>query len=319
MRRQDRQNFERPARKNPKKCVVIIFCFCAYSRFVWHSRLTRWIHGKRESLLWGVGGAVALAVILLSCSTTNRTILAPPSIPGAEFVGSEECATCHEQIVRDFRTATHARLQTKKVIVSKSSAKGGGEISKESTDMGCESCHGPGSLHVKAGGGAGTIINPRKSPETCFQCHLEVRAAFAVASSSSGARRQNELRRLSRGTQRHRDQRRADEYSAEAQSRRACVLEPKRNVLRVSHTAARSLGLRARGSASRLCGLPFAPRLCQPAPAERTQCDALSEMPFPGAKNTRAPFSSETSITRISCSRERVGRLAAMKNRTAPT
>ena len=57
---------------------------------------------------------MALAVILLSCSTTNRTILAPPSIPGAEFVGSEECATCHEQIVRDFRTATHARLQTKK-------------------------------------------------------------------------------------------------------------------------------------------------------------------------------------------------------------
>jgi DmsE family decaheme c-type cytochrome len=47
-------------------------------------------------------------------------------------------------------------------------------------NMGCESCHGPGSLHVKAGGGAGTIINPRKSPDTCFQCHLEVRAAFSL-------------------------------------------------------------------------------------------------------------------------------------------
>ena len=143
------------------------------------SRLTRLIHGRRESLFWGAGGAVALAVILLSCSTTNRTILAPPSIPGAEFVGSEECATCHEQIVRDFRTATHARLQTKKVVMSKTGAKGA-ETPKESTDMGCESCHGPGSLHVKAGGGAGTIINPRKSPDTCFQCHLEVRAAFAL-------------------------------------------------------------------------------------------------------------------------------------------
>ena len=26
----------------------------------------------------------------------------------------------------------------------------------------------------------GTIINPRKSPETCFQCHLEVRAGFQL-------------------------------------------------------------------------------------------------------------------------------------------
>ena len=127
---------------------------------------------------------MALAVILLSCSTTSRTILAPPSIPGAEFVGSEECATCHEEIVRDFRTATHARLQTKKTeIVNKSGGKGSeakGTTTKEVKDMGCESCHGPGSLHVKAGGGAGTIVNPRKSPETCFQCHLEVRAAFAL-------------------------------------------------------------------------------------------------------------------------------------------
>jgi predicted CXXCH cytochrome family protein len=153
---------------------------------VWHSRLTRWIHGKREKLLWGVGGAAALAVILLSCSTTNRTILAPPSIPGAEFVGSEECATCHEEIVRDFRTSTHARLQrTRREIVNTSGGKGseakGSTTVKTSIDMGCESCHGPGSLHVKAGGGrGGTIINPRKSPETCFQCHLEVRAAFAL-------------------------------------------------------------------------------------------------------------------------------------------
>jgi DmsE family decaheme c-type cytochrome len=51
---------------------------------------------------------------------------------------------------------------------------------QESTDMGCESCHGPGSLHVKAGGGRGTIVNPRRDPQTCFQCHLEVRASFEL-------------------------------------------------------------------------------------------------------------------------------------------
>src|SRR6185295_3873869 len=45
-----------------------------------------------------------------------------------------------------------------------------------------ESCHGPGSLHVEAGGGRGVhIINPGKEPETCFQCHLEKSAEFSLA------------------------------------------------------------------------------------------------------------------------------------------
>jgi predicted CXXCH cytochrome family protein len=118
-------------------------------------------------VFWAVGGAIALTVILLSCSTfdTNRTIVAPPSIPGAEFVGSDACDACHNEITRDFKTATHARLTAQ------------GDNAKE---MGCETCHGPGSLHIKAGGGRGTIVNPRRSPDTCFQCHLEVRAKFEL-------------------------------------------------------------------------------------------------------------------------------------------
>ena len=138
-----------------------------YSRHVRLLRPIGWLHGKREKLLWAVGGTAALTVILLSCSTleSNRTIVAPPNIPGAEFVGTEECRTCHEDKVRDFRTASHARLMAK------------GDNAKE---MGCESCHGPGSLHVKSGGAAHTIVNPRKSPETCFQCHLNLRSQFQL-------------------------------------------------------------------------------------------------------------------------------------------
>jgi len=128
------------------------------------SRLTGLVTGKRERLWWVVGGTAALTLVLLSCAT-DRTIIAPPSIPGAEFVGSEACDTCHSEIVRDFKTATHARLTAR------------GENAKE---MGCESCHGPGSKHVEAGGGRGSIINPGKSPETCFQCHLEVRSKFQL-------------------------------------------------------------------------------------------------------------------------------------------
>src|SRR6516225_9545118 len=130
-------------------------------------RPIKWLHGKREKLLWTIGGTAALTVILLSCTTfeTNRTILAPPNIPGAEFVGSEACETCHESITRNFRTSTHARL------------KAPGDNAK---NMGCESCHGPGSLHVQGGGDPRKIINPRKSSDACFQCHLEVRAQFQL-------------------------------------------------------------------------------------------------------------------------------------------
>ncbi len=125
-----------------------------------------WIRNIRNKLLWICGGGAVLTLIMLSCSTTTtRTILAPPSIPGAEFVGSNECATCHEEIVRDFKTATHANLKAE---------------GPNAQNIGCETCHGPGSLHVAAGGGAGTIVNPKDSPQTCFQCHLEVRARFTL-------------------------------------------------------------------------------------------------------------------------------------------
>ncbi|KAB2641700.1 MAG: hypothetical protein DVB26_04545 [Verrucomicrobia bacterium] len=128
------------------------------------STISRWGLNTPSHLLWGVGAGAALAVVLISCTTT-RTMLAPPSIPGATFVGSQECATCHEKLVRDFRTADHAKLQAK---------------GKNAVDMGCESCHGPGSKHVEAGGGKGLIVNPRKSPDTCFQCHLDKKAQFSL-------------------------------------------------------------------------------------------------------------------------------------------
>jgi len=127
-----------------------------------------WIRSLRKNALWLAGGGVSLGVILISCAGTGRAIMAPPSIPGAEFVGSEECATCHEDTVAKFKTADHARLQ----------AKGANAV-----NVGCESCHGPGSLHVEAGGGAGTIINMNKNPDTCYQCHLDKKAQFSLPNS----------------------------------------------------------------------------------------------------------------------------------------
>ncbi len=126
--------------------------------------LSRWIIQKPGNLMWITGAAASVALVLMSCATT-RTMMAPPSIPGATFIGSAACGECHDKLARDFRTADHAKLQAK---------------GKNAIDMGCESCHGPGSKHKDAGGGAGSIVNPKKSPETCFQCHLDKKAQFML-------------------------------------------------------------------------------------------------------------------------------------------
>jgi predicted CXXCH cytochrome family protein len=95
----------------------------------------------------------------------DRPIVVPPEIPGAKFVGSAECSSCHASITGQFHDATHARLTSD---------------ASHAREIGCESCHGPASGHVDSGGARGTIINPRQSPESCFKCHLDKRGEFSL-------------------------------------------------------------------------------------------------------------------------------------------
>ena len=122
--------------------------------------------GRLHWILFLLLGALA-GLGVVSCASLNQVVLPAPQIPGATYVGSEACSQCHEDISRGFSSATHYHL------------KAPGDNAK---NIGCESCHGPGSVHVASGGGPNTIVNPRKSPETCFQCHLDKRAQFNLPS-----------------------------------------------------------------------------------------------------------------------------------------
>ena len=148
-------------------------------------RLGKWLVAhKRWAAL--IAGTVVLLVTAISCNTVHRSVVTLPNVPGAKYIGSKECEQCHDQIYRDFQTADHAKLI----------AQGPNALS-----AGCESCHGPCSLHSDSGGevkppysftggrptsesyGAREPVPVARQVETvCFTCHSDVRAKFSLPS-----------------------------------------------------------------------------------------------------------------------------------------
>jgi DmsE family decaheme c-type cytochrome len=89
---------------------------------------------------------------------------APPPADNkpAEYVGSETCQACHEDIFNAFKKSPHEVVETDKHRGFDTKA--------------CESCHGPGSKHAESVS-ATDIRNPAKlkpaeADKVCLTCHL---------------------------------------------------------------------------------------------------------------------------------------------------
>lgn len=139
---------------------------------------------------WGRGLAVAACLLIMlaanSCRTVHRQVVVLPNVPGAKYIGSKECEQCHEDIYKNFVTADHARLVTD---------------GPNAIQAGCESCHGPSSLHSDSGGevkppfsfsagraqpagwgGRVDVPAARATEAVCFTCHSDVRGQFNLPS-----------------------------------------------------------------------------------------------------------------------------------------
>ena len=132
-------------------------------------------------------GLVATLVMLsISCAGVHRAVVALPDVPGAKYIGSKECEQCHDKLYKEFATADHARLMAR---------------GTNALNVGCESCHGPCSLHSDSGGevkppfsatsgrlpgnsfGARLADTPARTTDNlCFQCHADVRGQFSLPS-----------------------------------------------------------------------------------------------------------------------------------------
>jgi predicted CXXCH cytochrome family protein len=120
---------------------------------------------RKHWRLLASGAAILAAVVLSSCSSIERTVIAPPLIEGATFAGNRACYECHTNYTRQFPSSAHGRVHAPDARM------------KDQT--GCESCHGPGSRHISVGGGRDRfIINPGRDAQACLTCHLQVHAEF---------------------------------------------------------------------------------------------------------------------------------------------
>jgi DmsE family decaheme c-type cytochrome len=84
-----------------------------------------------------------------------------------EFVGSETCATCHEEVSKNFAGNPHTKI-------AEMHGKSG---------VTCEGCHGPGKAHVDGGGDTTKIFDPAKAStkevdEKCLSCHAGAHPNF---------------------------------------------------------------------------------------------------------------------------------------------
>jgi DmsE family decaheme c-type cytochrome len=115
-------------------------------------------------LVAGVFSAVALAAPAGEKKAASKTEVAA----SAQYVGSETCATCHEEVSKGFTSNPH----------NKAAAMHGDK------SVTCENCHGAGQAHVDGGGDTTKIFNPAKASTKdvdakCLSCHAGSHPNFA--------------------------------------------------------------------------------------------------------------------------------------------
>jgi DmsE family decaheme c-type cytochrome len=120
---------------------------------------------------------MALVLVLAVVAAAGDQPKKASAPANSDYVGSETCTACHEDQARSF----------------KNTAMGKAFANPHSADekLGCEACHGPGKVHVDAGGGKDTIpirfakdskTSVEEQNQACLQCHKRSNRMFWAGS-----------------------------------------------------------------------------------------------------------------------------------------
>lgn len=115
--------------------------------------------------LLGISAAGLLLWFAMSAApagVSGAAIISGTAPSQDDYVGSETCSACHEPQAKGFEGTKHSKLHNIEAWKGKV--------------VGCESCHGPGRLHVEGNGDKTKIISfkqmdPKASAERCLSCH----------------------------------------------------------------------------------------------------------------------------------------------------
>ena len=117
--------------------------------------MSKWNVCKIGAICFGL-----MFLVILACQSPLKTSTLP-TIPGATYVGDKTCLDCHEDVVSAFKNTAHGKIADFEVIGKK----------------GCESCHGPGSLHAEEGDVSKILsfknLSPSEASSVCLKCHKQ--------------------------------------------------------------------------------------------------------------------------------------------------